>query len=165
MKKRLILLDVDGVLNPLRGQPGFDLHHITVGADTYPVRLNPKHGPLLLALAEDVGAELVWATTWEQDANVEIGPRIGLPELRVMPLPTAPTREVFNEKFAAVPAFADGADWVWFEDVVYSQDTKWLKTHPDVGRFRIVEVGSAAGLGEKHIKHARRFFTELERAA
>lgn len=166
MAKRLVLLDVDGVLNPSMNWNGkFTLHHITVGDDVYPVRLNPEHGPMLLDFAAEVDAELVWATTWEDDANVEIGPRIGLPELRVMKLPSNPTQEVFNEKFASVPAFAGDADWVWFEDVIYSHDTKWLKTCPDIGKFRVVQVSSSAGLSEKHIQQARRFFEGLTEPA
>jgi hypothetical protein len=165
MTDRLILLDVDGVLNPLRGASGFTLHHIQVRDNTYPVRLNPEHGPMLRAFAEEVGAELVWATTWEGAANTMIAPLIGLSELRVMKLPTNPTREVFNEKFASAPAFCGDADWVWFEDVVYSADTKWLKTHPGLGRFRVVQVSSHTGLSEKHLKQARRFFKELDKDA
>jgi len=42
-------------------------------------------GPALAALP----CTLVWATTWQQDANTEIAPRIGLPHLPVSwPEPT-----------------------------------------------------------------------------
>jgi hypothetical protein len=43
-------------------------------------RLDPEHGRRLSALP----CELVWATTWMADANSEIAPRIGLPELPVV---------------------------------------------------------------------------------
>jgi hypothetical protein len=73
-------IDVDGVLNPFavrRGvvPPGFEEHAI----QGYRVLLNRRHGELLMGLADRF--ELVWATTWEADANREIGARIGLPEL------------------------------------------------------------------------------------
>ena len=82
MASPLLLLDVDGVLSPTR-RPTPDWRPHTVVADGVPHRLwlNPRHGPRLLDLARRCGAELVWATPWEHDANVEIAPRIGLPTL------------------------------------------------------------------------------------
>ncbi|WP_439794479.1 hypothetical protein [Streptomyces agglomeratus] len=41
------------------------------------VWLNPDHGPALDALPFD----LVWATTWEEEANAYVAPVLGLPEL------------------------------------------------------------------------------------
>jgi hypothetical protein len=46
-------------------------------------RLNPEHGPALLAL----GCDLVWASNWMAEANEEIAPRIGLPQLPVVDWP------------------------------------------------------------------------------
>lgn len=47
------------------------------------VALNPAHGPMLLRFAAEHGVELVWATTWTDDANTMIGPLLELPELPV----------------------------------------------------------------------------------
>jgi FMN phosphatase YigB (HAD superfamily) len=57
--RRLLFLDVDGTLIPLHGN--------VFGEDDNPLlaRLDPAHGPRLLALDR----ELVWATTWMQDAT------------------------------------------------------------------------------------------------
>ena len=46
-------------------------------------RLNPEHGPALLAL----GCDLVWASSWMAEANEEIAPRIELPQLPVVDWP------------------------------------------------------------------------------
>src|ERR1044072_6816824 len=77
----LLLLDVDGPLNPYaasrRWLDGSDYRKrdITVtDGRTFPVWLDKSHGPLLLDLAETAGLELVWCTTWEHMANTEIGP-------------------------------------------------------------------------------------------
>lgn len=85
-ERPLVLLDVDGVLNALALQPGPAWEHHTCQNwnGSYRVRLNPSHGPMLLKLAEETGAELVWATTWCDDANKQIGPKVGLPELPVI---------------------------------------------------------------------------------
>lgn len=85
--KPLLLLDVDGVLNPMgRPAPDFRRYRCTIGDDVYTVHLNPRHGRRLLELALVTGSELVWATTWEHHANDWIAPRIGLPSLPVITL-------------------------------------------------------------------------------
>ncbi len=44
----------------------------------------PHHGPQLLSLPFD----LVWATTWEEEANTFIAPVLGLPELPYLTWPS-----------------------------------------------------------------------------
>jgi hypothetical protein len=87
----LLLLDVDGVLNPFgMSRNALDKSNYrkrdTQVADgrTFPVWLNREHGAWLLELAQACDLELVWATTWEDEANTLIAPRLGLPELPVV---------------------------------------------------------------------------------
>ena len=77
----LLLIDVDGVLNPFAAKrcPAGYVEEQIAG---FPVRLRAADGPALLAYADRF--ELAWATTWEDQANTEIGPRIGLPPLPVI---------------------------------------------------------------------------------
>ncbi|MFJ5834773.1 hypothetical protein [Streptomyces sp. NPDC093089] len=88
----LLFLDVDGPLIPFGAREGADSAH-----PTYPpappaavspllARLDPAQGPRLAALPYD----LVWATTWEADANAWVAPRLGLPELPLVPWPEGP---------------------------------------------------------------------------
>ena len=80
----LLFLDVDGTLLPA----GDALKPSTLD-DWYAIWQNPSnpqlakidraHGPRLLALP----ADLIWATAWMKDANLVIGPILGLPELPV----------------------------------------------------------------------------------
>ena len=94
----ILFLDVDGPLNPFAAKPtrrpsGYVTHRLmpagwtgtTRGRRPKPLRvwLNPDHGPALTGLP----VELVWATTWEHEANRLIGPRIGLPSLPVVEWP------------------------------------------------------------------------------
>lgn len=77
-QRALLFLDIDGTLLPFgsdttREPPG-------AGGDSYLDRLNPQVGPRLAALPCD----LIWATTWEQEANTEMAPRLGLPSLPVV---------------------------------------------------------------------------------
>jgi hypothetical protein len=87
--KPVILLDVDGPLNPYAAKStkrpeGYQTHRFKPKGFEYGnglrVWLNPLHGPALMAL----DCELIWATAWEHDANVWIGPHLGLPELPVI---------------------------------------------------------------------------------
>lgn len=103
--KPLVLLDVDGPLNPYRlitkkghtplrprhddPEPYvYERHHLhpTDWKETgLPVLLSASHGVALRALTEH--ATLVWATTWEHEANAIIAPILGLPELPVIEWP------------------------------------------------------------------------------
>lgn len=112
MSKGLLLLDVDGPLNPfastnrLRKEAGFRKYHIL----EYNVWLHDNHGPMLTNFAAENNLEMVWATTWEHQANEYIGWRIGLPELPVIE---------FNKgkwKTESILEYADGRNLLWFDD-------------------------------------------------
>ncbi|GAA3013258.1 HAD domain-containing protein [Actinokineospora diospyrosa] len=112
----LVFLDVDGPLNPFAADekpPGFVEHRFRLRgwSRKHPLRmwLNPAHGPALLA-AGDV--QLVWATTWNHQANTLVAPAIGLPALPVVDCAnTGP-----GWKFDAVARYAYGRPLVWFDD-------------------------------------------------
>lgn len=125
MHRPLILLDVDGPLNPYQAKPtrrpeGYTTHRLRPEGwehAKHPLRvwLNPEHGPMLLAFAEEHGADLVWATTWMADANTMIGPVIGLPELPFINYVGHPGT-IKGWKYPATLAFAVGHPLVWFDD-------------------------------------------------
>ncbi|MER5964795.1 hypothetical protein [Streptomyces sp. NPDC002057] len=76
----LLFLDVDGPLIPFGASGGaYPTYPPAPPASVSPLlaRLDPAQGPRLAALPY----ELVWATTWEDDANAWIAPRLGLPPL------------------------------------------------------------------------------------
>ncbi|WP_158845457.1 HAD domain-containing protein [Saccharothrix deserti] len=134
----LLLLDVDGPLNPYaakthRRPEGYRTFRYTrrgtwhSGRDArrykgLRVWLNPDHGAQLRALADDTGLELVWATTWMHLANTLVAPSIGLPELPVIEFPeTDFDRDTGwlpdgSWKWRAVAAFAAGRPLAWLDD-------------------------------------------------
>ncbi|MEU4412246.1 hypothetical protein ACIBEH_08565 [Nocardia salmonicida] len=150
MTKPLLYLDVDGPLNPYAAKPhrrpaGYQTHrmmppswaerHEPVGGIhryTKPLRvwLNPTHGPALVALTDVF--DLVWATTWEADANTFIGPVIGLPELPVVEW-TSTKRRVGPEdtfwKTAELVEHAAGRPFVWVDDDITTADRRYVNTH------------------------------------
>lgn len=142
----LLFLDVDGPLNPYAAKPtrrpaGYATHWMRPSswADSQPSRLfqlarharslrvwlNPAHGPKLLELQFD----LVWATTWEHDANIWIGPVIGLPELPVVTfepyLPADDDPDGLYWKTRTVVDYAAGRPFAWVDDYLTSADLLW----------------------------------------
>jgi hypothetical protein len=114
----LLFLDVDGTLI-LSGSGVF-------GDDDNPLlaRLNPAHGPRLLAL----DCDLVWATTWMQDANDAICPRLGLPELPVVEWTDRP-EDALHWKTRDLVDWAAGRAFAWVDDEISDVDRAWAAAH------------------------------------
>ncbi|MER5812141.1 HAD domain-containing protein [Streptomyces sp. NPDC002033] len=120
----LLFLDVDGPLIPFggTGYPAGD-------ATGHPLlaRLDPEHGRRLLALP----CELVWATTWGDEANEVIAPRIGLPALEVADWPEPSAREAqegwagLHWKTRPLLARAAGRPFAWVDDEITAADRAW----------------------------------------
>ncbi|MFF5212789.1 HAD domain-containing protein [Streptosporangium sp. NPDC000396] len=157
-----MLLDVDGVLNPLRrSSPRFRRYKVIVDGELYRILLDRRHGPKLLALARATGAELVWATTWEQQANEEISPRIGLLHLPVITV-TGDLTSLYGEHFKtrSVADYVQHRPFVWFDDDLTAADHDYLTHHPGVGDFLLIDVDPRAGLTGEHLDQARQWLAE-----
>lgn len=152
----LLLLDVDGPLNPHaapldRRPDGYTTHRLrpTGWADRRPLRvwLRPDHGASLLACVAELGCELVWCTTWNDDANRLVGPVIGLPELPVVDVGD-PHRDP-TWKFGAVERYAGSRPLAWLDDdfggVHRAQTEAFLERRAAV-RTLLVHVDPAVGL-------------------
>lgn len=142
--KPLLLLDVDGPLNPFAAEPsrrpdGYRTHrmlpagwvarHAAEGKRAKPLRvwLNPGHGAEILGLP----FELVWATAWMHQANTMIGPHIGLPELPVIEWPRRFHQDPdgIHWKTRHVVAWADGRTFAWVDDEFDDRDRAWVDEH------------------------------------
>lgn len=160
----LVLLDVDGVLNPFRRPSSrFARHECVVDGCSYQVLLDVRHGEELLSLSEDTGAELVWATTWEENANEEIGPLIGLPRMPVIKV-MAGAGAARGEHFKTGPVaeYVRGRPFVWFDDELTPADWEYLTEHPDVGDFLLIEVDPRNGLSGWDIDRAREWLAAAQ---
>ncbi|WP_084964677.1 HAD domain-containing protein [Thermoactinospora rubra] len=156
----LVLVDVDGVLNPLAARPGFRRYQCAIRDETYTVRLNEAHGTWLMELALSARAELVWATTWEEAANEWIAPRIGLPPLPVIPMaPDLPCELGEMFKTPHVAEYVAGRPFVWFDDQVFEEDEKYLGARRGIGPFLLINVDPRLGLTREHIECAREWLT------
>jgi len=144
MTKFAILLDVDGPLNPYaakatRRPEGFETHrafpasgHPSKG---YRLWLKPSHGAELTAL----GGELIWATTWEFEANEWIGPHIGLPELPVIDWIDKDywNKEGLYWKTKRVVSWMNenrpGIPFIWLDDEVGRKDRDFIEKNAAPG--------------------------------
>ncbi|MFD7861082.1 hypothetical protein [Streptomyces sp. NPDC059783] len=137
--KPLLLIDVDGPLNPYaaldrRVPPEGFTRHLTrptgwTSGRPLPVLLDPRHGEELRALGSRY--ELVWATTWKGEANEWIGPRLGLPELPFIDWPemhgSAPAGTYWKTRY--VVEYAAGRPFAWVDDEITDHDRAWVTEH------------------------------------
>ncbi|MEU6861901.1 hypothetical protein ABZ924_01290 [Streptomyces sp. NPDC046876] len=141
----LLLLDVDGPLNPFRsrlaGLRGYTSHRMhptvwmsyrTPGSRTarrgVRVLLHPSHGARLRALP----FELAWATTWMHEANTLIAPHIGLPgDLPVIEWPELFARDPdgLSWKTRTLLDWAAGRPFAWVDDMINPRDRAWVEAH------------------------------------
>lgn len=148
MSRPLLYLDVDGPLNPYAARPerrpvGYSTHRMkpegwiaqhpgTPRAQVRPLRvwLNADHGQRLL----DLGGgryDLVWATTWGEEANEFIGPVIGLPELPAVDWPVERFAEPDGTfwKTRTLVAHAAGRPFAWVDDELGADDRAFVAAH------------------------------------
>ncbi|MFF8380750.1 hypothetical protein ACF07V_31960 [Streptomyces sp. NPDC015661] len=157
MTAALLFLDVDGPLIPFGAGGGGGGG---AGGGAYPAyppvpppsvspllaRLDPALGPRLAALPY----ELVWATTWEADANTWVAPRLGLPALPLVPWPEGPEepglhRPGLHWKTPALVAWAAGRPFAWVDDEIGPADRAWVAAHHP-GRALLHRVDARTGL-------------------
>ncbi|MFI7553809.1 HAD domain-containing protein [Micromonospora sediminimaris] len=131
----LILIDVDGVLIPLRARPTAAPPRRRGSAGDGPDcsgnplldRLEPDDGPRLLALP----GELVWASMWMAEANEVVAPRLGLPVLPMVDWiddDRQPPSGV-HWKTASLVRWAAGRPFVWLDDEITDADRRWVAAH------------------------------------
>jgi hypothetical protein len=115
-----------------------------IDANPLVARLDPDDGSRLLAL----GCELVWATSWMDDANEVIAPRLGLPQLAVVRWPDTDYVEPgVHWKTAGLVEHAQGRAFVWVDDEVTDADRVWVATHHP-GRALLHRVHPGRGISQ-----------------
>jgi hypothetical protein len=179
----VLLVDVDGPLNPYAAKPhrrpeGYRTHRLLTprweaaerrrlidhGLPNRRVRplrvwLNAAHGPALRALPLD----LVWATTWDEEANTFIAPVLGLPELPFIVWSSprvTPGGGVFW-KTPEVVAWAEGRAFAWIDDEITEADRTWVTEHHDGPAF-LRRVDPRLGLADDDFTALTTWATALD---
>jgi hypothetical protein len=148
-QRPLLFLDVDGPLLPFGGDRRLEAWD--VDSDSQLARLSRTVGLRLAALP----CELVWATAWEDEANTEIAPRIGLPRLPVVNWPdSSDQRERVDEwyglhwKTRTLVSWAAGRPFAWVDDEITDADRAWVSAnHPS--RALLHHVEASRGLADE----------------
>ncbi|MEU9202668.1 hypothetical protein [Streptomyces sp. NPDC048332] len=155
----LLFLDVDGPLVPFGpragGHPVFPGAPGPPEAGAHPLldRIDPALGPRLAALR----CEPVWATTWGDEANAVVGPRLGLPRLRVVVWPASSDREErdmragLHWKTRTLVGWAAGRAFVWVDDEITERDRHWVAAHHG-GPALLRRVDPALGLTDADLR-------------
>lgn len=149
----VLFLDVDGPLIPFgsaQGYPVYESPGAPPGAGGHPLlsRVDPALGPRLAALP----CELVWATTWGEDANLCLAPRLGLPALPLVEWPEPSAADGWSSwsgvhwKTAELVARAAGRAFVWVDDEIGDADRRWVSAHHP-GPALLHRVDPRIGLG------------------
>jgi len=146
--KPLLLLDIDGVLNPLgvREAPGYTAHRIA----GLPVLLNPRHGLWLTELAE--AFDVTWASSWERDADL-IARHVGLPI--GLPFVEFTDQSGWTVKLPAVARYVGGRAVAWVDDVFGPEDHAWAAAR--AARTLLVQADHRVGLTLEHVQRLQRF--------
>ncbi|MGW1724803.1 hypothetical protein ACWCQK_17920 [Streptomyces sp. NPDC002306] len=143
----LLFLDIDGTLLPFGADGPYPVYEVgglpsADAGNPLLTRIDPGLGPRLVAL----GCELVWATTWMDEANVAVAPWLGLPPLPVVDWPDeAYPPGALHWKTRPLVARAAGRPFVWVDDEITAVDRDWVSAHHP-GRALLHRVDHRYGL-------------------
>ena len=130
----LLLLDIDGTLCPVGPGPDLAMAHLSIGTGSVSFRADLRD--VLAELANRF--ELVWASSWEDNANLLLASALGLSTLPVVRF-TVPTREAPGGrherrtwKLASVERFVGDRPAAWLDDELHGDAHAWaaLRTVP-----------------------------------
>jgi hypothetical protein len=144
--KPLLLLDVDGVLCPIGPGPGDPMRTLVV--DEFPVTFS-VHLPARLATLGKRFA-LVWATSWEDDANRSLAPVLGIPELPLITFAGRSARRGQTWKLPAVRRFVREHPVAWVDDELGLDAHRWA--HRRVEPTLLLDINPAWGLADAHVQ-------------
>lgn len=181
-RRPLLLIDIDGVLNALshtlrrrvmRGHRAPWQMHTLAG---YQVLLNPEHGVALNELRSHF--ELVWATSWEHQANELVGPLLGLPALPVITFGFGDSSETHPDpeysggasymgwrtyKVPWVDAACRGRALAWLDDDFAVDAVRWAKRrNVEDAPTKLIEIDPIHGLKPEHLAEGLAWAESLE---
>ncbi|MCD0445608.1 hypothetical protein LO763_18540 [Glycomyces sp. A-F 0318] len=142
----LLFLDVDGTVIPFSRRHGNG--SAAAATEPYLAGIDAELGHRLAALP----CELVWATTWEDDANTDVAPRLGLPPLPVVRWPEPSSEDRLEDRWfnlhwktRTLVAWTDGRPFAWLDDEITGADIDWVAARHR-GRALLHPVDASQGI-------------------
>lgn len=153
MTQPVLLLDVDGPLIPILDPgsappPGYQLQDLDTVDGRRSLPINLAHGTHLNRLARQY--DLMWATTWAEEANSAIGRALGLPELPVVDLDPFrfPAQAGLSWKTPSIAAHFAGRRIVWCDDDASPADAAYLNDHGV--HAAVLRIDAEHGMQDSH---------------
>ncbi len=139
----LLLLDVDGVLLPVRDHnvpggyypPSVDFQEASLEhwdtRETHQIWISPANADRLRRLGELF--EIVWATGWNQHANEIIAPLHGLPDLPVIELAWSEDLRALETswKLPVIVDYVTDRPCVWIDDHIRADVEEWAQARDE----------------------------------
>lgn len=152
----LLLLDVDGVLNPYgaaRPPAGYADHDLFAGEE--PVRVNPLHGAWIAQAGSIL--DVAWASSWNEEANTLLAPLLRLSPLPVVTMPAPPFHA--DEKVTVVAAYAQQRPVAWIDDLHSARAYRWAADRTSA--TLLVTTDPSIGLTRGSVDHVIAWATAL----
>lgn len=147
-KRPVLLLDLDGVLNPFAAPTcpdGYQERVFFEGEE--PGRYCPAHGAWIEELA--AAGELWWATGWGEHANERFLPMLGVGPLPVVRFPAVPFEPEL--KVPAVDLVAGDRPAAWIDDNHTPRGLRWAAARP--APTLLVSIDPAVGWQRCDVDH------------
>ena len=125
IEKPLLLLDIDGVLNPWAAEvcpEGFQEHALFLGDDD-PIRVAAVHGSWIRELESSF--YVVWASAWGADSRL-LGELLGLPDYPLVEFPPTPFPP--RDKVSAIADYVGDRPCAWVDDEHTDEGRLWAES-------------------------------------
>lgn len=149
--KPIIYLDVDGVLNACSLEPTEwdDYQHVTALAagNAWSICYSPTVVDFLVGVHDMDRAEIVWLTTWAEEANHDLFEKLGFWEpFRVAGAPDRHSWTWWKLGIVKAEWEAQRRPFIWIDDDLGDRDArKWLDTLP-LGVTLAIQPQTAVGI-------------------